>query len=289
MATIQSNDILDRAATIIQDETGTRWPSDELLKWLNDGQREIVLLKPDSYAQNTYEDASGGTKQEVPANGVALIDVIRNMDTGDNPGRAIRLEKRRVLDEQRPDWHTESSSNESKLFMFDERDPKRFFVYPPHSGTGKFNIVYAAAPPDVGPSSVTDTWSGTTTYALGDKIKEAASDGNDYVFKAIVAGDSGSGEPTWPTEFGAGVIDGTVCWQNIGKGTITLDDIYANALLDYILYRAYSKDADYAGNSQRAISAYTAFLRSIGKMDQKETMDNPYIRDRGVPTGNVSS
>jgi hypothetical protein len=47
-------------------------------------------------------------------------------------------------------------------------------------------------------------------------------------------------------------------------GTIKLDDRYAPAILDYILYRAYQKDADYAANDQRSASAYQTFLSSLG-------------------------
>lgn len=47
-------------------------------------------------------------------------------------------------------------------------------------------------------------------------------------------------------------------------GAILLDDRYAPALLDYILYRAYQKDADYAANDQRSVSAYQTFINSLG-------------------------
>lgn len=46
--------------------------------------------------------------------------------------------------------------------------------------------------------------------------------------------------------------------------TISLDDIYANAILDYLLYRAYSKDAEYAANSNRAVSHMNSFNASLG-------------------------
>jgi hypothetical protein len=44
---------------------------------------------------------------------------------------------------------------------------------------------------------------------------------------------------------------------------ITLDDIYADALTDYILYRAFSKDSEHA-DSGKAGSHYQAFLISSG-------------------------
>jgi len=43
-----------------------------------------------------------------------------------------------------------------------------------------------------------------------------------------------------------------------------LDPQYANPALDYILYRAYSKDADHAANVQRAVAHYTAMQTSLG-------------------------
>lgn len=51
---------------------------------------------------------------------------------------------------------------------------------------------------------------------------------------------------------------------------ITLDDIYANMLMDYMLYRAYSKDLELAGNDVRAKDAMQAF---IGALTAKKSVD----------------
>lgn len=223
MATITAQSIIDRAAIIIQDETGTRWPSDELLKWLNDGQREIVMLKPDSYAQNESMALAAGTKQSLPTAGIALIDVVRNMGVdGSTPGKVIRRIDRRILDDQHPDWHEETPSAEVGHYAFDQRDPKHFYVWPPADGTTQVEIIYSASPTEIS-------------------------------------------DPA---------------------NTITLDDVYANALLDYILYRAYSKDADYAGNAQRAISARASFMASLGLQDYAEAVYNPNI-PQGARAGNL--
>ena len=48
------------------------------------------------------------------------------------------------------------------------------------------------------------------------------------------------------------------------SGNVDLPDIYANTLGDYILYRAYSKDSEFAGNGQRAAAHYAAFSNAIG-------------------------
>ena len=42
MATTKVVDILDRASIILQDNTNVRFPNDELLKFFNDAQKEVV-------------------------------------------------------------------------------------------------------------------------------------------------------------------------------------------------------------------------------------------------------
>lgn len=52
---------------------------------------------------------------------------------------------------------------------------------------------------------------------------------------------------------------------NSTAGTkITIADYYANALLDYVLYRAFDKDSEYGNQNQRSQSHYQAFANAIG-------------------------
>jgi len=208
---ITAQNIVDRAAIIVQDETGTRWPESELLDWLNDGQREIVLLKPDANAQNEALQLDSGTKQSIPTDGLSLIDIVRNMGTdGDTPGRAVRFIQRSVLDDQLPNWHAETQKTEIQHYMFDDRDPERFYVYPPADGTSYIEIVYADTPTEV---------------SLSDNI--------------------------------------------------SLGDFYANALLDFVLFKAYQKDADHAVSAERVMYAYRFFRNSLGLMDVSEAKGSP--------------
>lgn len=48
------------------------------------------------------------------------------------------------------------------------------------------------------------------------------------------------------------------------SGVINMVDSYAPALLDYMLYRAYSKDAEYTANANRAMGHYQAMQNSLG-------------------------
>ena len=75
MGTIKSSTLLNKAQTILQDATETRWPITELLGWLNDGQREIVLLKPDANTSSGPESLGAGIKQTLPTGGILFIDI----------------------------------------------------------------------------------------------------------------------------------------------------------------------------------------------------------------------
>jgi hypothetical protein len=49
-----------------------------------------------------------------------------------------------------------------------------------------------------------------------------------------------------------------------GTPVITVRDIYANALLDYVLYRAFGKDSEYGNQSDRSQIHYKMFSQAIG-------------------------
>ena len=191
---------ITRADDIIQDQTNVRWPVPELLRWFNDGRREVAIVRPDIYAVTVTADLVAGTKQSLPADGCRFIDAVRNMPGG-AAGRAVRIVEREVLDAQMPDWHTLTPSAEIRHFMFDERAPRTFYVYPPAAPGTKLEIVYAQA----------------------------------------------------PTEFTA------------ATDVLSADEeLYMGAFVDYICFRAFSKDSEYAGNAQRAAGHYQQFANALG-------------------------
>lgn len=61
---------------------------------------------------------------------------------------------------------------------------------------------------------------------------------------------------------------------------INVDDIYQAALVDWILYRAYSKDAEYGANEVRASAAYQAFMSCIGAKTQTDGAYDPAVANR---------
>ena len=204
---IAAKDVIQRGVVTTQDTTSIRWPVGEWVRYLNDGQREIMLHRPDAFNKSAVIDCVAGTKQALPADGAKLIDVQRNSTVTSK--RAVRICSREILDAQMPNWHNIAGAAEIVHFMYDPREPKAFWVYPPATNTAKLEINYSATPTDIA-------------------------------------------EPAAGSEFTAVV------------GNISVADIYANALLDYMLYRGYLKDADYAGNAARAQAHYAAFATALG-------------------------
>lgn len=52
--------------------------------------------------------------------------------------------------------------------------------------------------------------------------------------------------------------------------TVDIPDVYQNALIDYVLYRSYSKDNRVAGAAQRAVAHFELFRNAVGGFAQAE-------------------
>lgn len=61
---------------------------------------------------------------------------------------------------------------------------------------------------------------------------------------------------------------------------VDLPEIYQNVLLSYVLYRAYTKDAQFAGNSARAGAYYQEFANALQLKVSVEAITNPNITTR---------
>ena len=63
------------------------------------------------------------------------------------------------------------------------------------------------------------------------------------------------------------------------------EELYGGALVDYICYRAFSKDSEYAGNAQRALAHYTQFANALGVGQKVNLTNSPNLANvGGVPS-----
>lgn len=75
---------------------------------------------------------------------------------------------------------------------------------------------------------------------------------------------------------------------NIGT-KITIRDMYANALLDYILYRAFSKDSEYGNQESKSIGHYQQFAQAIGVKFSMDTLIGGTSQSDGNSQGNPAN
>lgn len=70
------------------------------------------------------------------------------------------------------------------------------------------------------------------------------------------------------------------------NGVISVDDIYASALVDYVTYRAYSKDTEYAANVANADAYHKLFLSALLGKSNGEAATDPNKNARSNPNVN---
>lgn len=218
MPTITAQSIIDDAQLILQDTTAIRWSVAELLGWLNNGQREIAIIKPSAYTKVGVVPLVAGTKQSLPTDGLVFVDYLCHLGvSGTVRGATARLVSRRLMDSQNPGWHSATATAAPLHIVFEPFLPKTFYCYPPSTGGTSAEVMYGASPPDVA--------------AVGN--------------------------------------------------TISLDDVYANALIDYILYRAYSKDSEFVGNAERSLLYRKSFESTMGLKAQSDAAAVAAVNERG--------
>ncbi len=150
MGTITAEAIINKAATVLMDVANVKWSRDELLGWLNDGQRSIVSMVPEASSTITTISMTSGTRQSLPAGAWMLLDVTRNMGAnGSTPGRAVQRIDRHTLDESNPNWQSATPVTSIKCYMYSLRDRSHFYVHPPADGTTKVEVIYSAHPTDI--------------------------------------------------------------------------------------------------------------------------------------------
>lgn len=223
MGSILAQTVFDKVNRVLMDEMGVRWPDAELIGWLNTAQKEIATYKPNACTVNANITLAEGTKQALPATALSLIDVVRNMGGGSAPGRAITAISRDAIDGALPNWHSATAKTEVKHYVYDVRDPKVFYVFPPQPGgtTQKVEAVYPVPPTDL-----------------------------------------------------------TAATQ-----AISVDDIYEPRLVDYILYRCYSKSDNNPADAATAAGYANAFYSALGVKLQNETAFSPQKRNAANAQG----
>ena len=157
---VSAKNVLTRAQIILQDAGAVRWPLTELVDWLNDGLKEICMLKPNAMSSTAVLPLEVGTLQTIPEEYAILIRAWNNCDADGTPsGNAVTPIVREILDQQKPNWHDGSVvpfRRRVRHVSSDISDPRIFFVYPGNDGTGHIRATLSRIPDDVAPITGAD-------------------------------------------------------------------------------------------------------------------------------------
>lgn len=211
-------DIVSRARLVLNDPSSIRWADAELALWITDGQRAISIRRPDSCSVNQAATLVAGSKQSIATltpPGMRLLDVVRATAIG----RAVRLVDRDTLDSHRPGWHAATQGVPTN-YVYDNRDPKTFYVYPPATVGTVLEIIY-------------------------------------------------SRDPVVITE------------GNLNSQDLSIDDVFSESLLNYVLFRAYGKDSDDTMNATLAAAYLSAFSGAMGEKVAADVAFSPDMNTSG--------
>ena len=182
------NSILSKSLIVLQDSGATRWADAERLDWLNDGLRELAVMKPDAKVKRATVNLVAGAKQSLPADAITLL----GLETAG--GVVVTPCVREILDAFSPGW-IGKPVRAVQNFMYSPVEPLIFYVYPAQADNSiAVELRYSAYP---------------ATATAGENLD--------------------------------------------------VQDKYATNLLNYVLFRCYSKDAEFAGAAELAANYYTLF------------------------------
>ena len=206
---LTAGSIVVRAARTLNDTAHATWSEDELREYVSEAMKAAVLVRPEVNPVTTTVQLVPGVKQTIPDDGFVLIEVLRNMGLEEGsdppapgePGRVITPTSLAALDQGGSDWPTETPEDVVQSSVYDVRNRKTYYVYPPQDDPAHFiEIVYARIPPEV--------------------------------------------------------LDAAAAAEDDADDTLPIDDIYAPALIDYVLHRARIRDISVEGQGMAASSQY---------------------------------
>jgi hypothetical protein len=129
---MQAIAIVNDIAQELTDPNFRIWSKENLTDYLNSAQLLISELRPDATSAIENLTLDPGTKQTLQASHRRLLDLVRNMGSdGVTPGKPIWAITEEILNTYRPKWHSESGKTVVRNFVYDERTPSVFYVYPP--------------------------------------------------------------------------------------------------------------------------------------------------------------
>jgi len=152
MSTIYVSQIINKAMKVTGDPAPSQNSKVQMLEWINEGEKALVKRKPDAYVKTADQLLVEGTKQTLASDGILFQDPICNLGIdGSTFGDVVHSVGRKEMNRSTPGWHSATASAVIDAVIFDERNPKVFYVTPPQpsSNQGYLRYEYSALPPEI--------------------------------------------------------------------------------------------------------------------------------------------
>lgn len=253
MGALYVKDVIYRASVILQDVAPqySRWPEKEIVNWLNDGQRAIAKYLPMSGARVDAVKLTPGSRQTI----ISIAPASIKTSDGSVP-----------------------ASNVTGMQLFDvARNMGTDGLTP-----GKSIRLVAREVLD----SQRNDWHTIASSAgvVEQFVFDPRTPKHFYVSPAVRA----SGGDVWveiswlanPVDIPNTGTAGSPAYAYDGASTtaIGIDDKYLDDLVNYIVARAYQKDAEFSGNANLANMYVQLFLQSLNLQIMAATGQNPNLQ-----------
>lgn len=233
-----------KAALLLVDDTNVRWSVPEMAKWINAACRELVIFKPTALAANVAMLLQAGTKQ-------SLVGAsFKNTATG----QAVTLSPIQLLEVVRNLGATGTETSAGRAVTGIARGQLDVTLPGWHGMPASAEVLHF----------MHDAKDPKTFY----NYPKATANPAMYV-EVLVSRNPVNTLSDDATVLGTGDIDAGI------------DDIYENVLVDYVLYRAYSKDSEHTANGSRSQWHYQAFQQALGVKVRNEVVLAPRQRFEG--------
>jgi hypothetical protein len=145
---IVASDVIDMCRSTLLDAAGTAYTDNELLGWLNATMEMISSMKPDFIPKNTNLTLVAGVKQNLPDDGLVLLNAFRS----DGAGGYISIVPISEFVRVHPFWVSDPQGPVN-LVLYDPKVPTVFYVYPPAVNNTTITVYYGAEPVKVSATS----------------------------------------------------------------------------------------------------------------------------------------
>lgn len=141
--------ILTAARTELLDESSVRWPLADLLRYLNEGVRAIITLRPIAGATVRTVPLTAGINQAIPADAQSMLAVSHNVASG-RPVKPVAstIEMDSIL----PIWRKTSvlpAHVDAVHVIYEPQTPRVFKVVPANTGTGQIEATFSVFPAEI--------------------------------------------------------------------------------------------------------------------------------------------